>query len=164
MFARIASVLDLYRPWTVLGNIDDLDAYVEAHVTEVVHYEANFRMLKVKKEAEKLPDFTQSIRISLAPFKATLEDQMQRLADTLLIALRRSVLDDFKDVDVFLNESMDTLSSRPTTIAEITKAEMDWKDIGAIQGERKKKSQSCLEKKKVLLQQAPGSAVDIRKL
>ena len=164
LFSRVAAVVDLYQPWTVLGNIDDLDAYVDTHVTEVPHYDANFRMLKSKKkEAEKLPDFTRidCVRISLAPFKATLDDQMQRLTDTLLVALRRSVLDDFKDVDTFLNESMETLSSRPSTIAEITKAEADWKEIGAAKGDRKTISASCLDKKKVLLQQAPGSAVDI---
>ena len=167
LFTRLAAMLEKYRPAAILGTIDDLDAFVDEHVTEAVQYEANFRMLKAKrKDAEKLPDFERidCIRVSLAPFKSTLEDQMQRLNDTLLIALRRTVLDEFKDVDTFLTESMEKLSTRPTTIDEITQAQQDWSEIGNAKDELQAKSALCLEKKKLLLQHAPGSAVDVNEV
>jgi hypothetical protein len=38
------------------------------------------------------------VRISLAPLKGSIEDQLGRLQDALLVALRRAVLDEFKEV------------------------------------------------------------------
>jgi hypothetical protein len=168
LFAKLATLLESYKPWCVLGfavKDGDMDAFVAERVSSVAQYDANFKALKQKrKDAEKLPDLVKQdcVRVSLAPLKATLEDQMQRLTDSLLVALRRSVLEDFKEVDGFLNESMETLSSRPSSIDEITAAQTAWEAIGEKREAVKVKSASCLDKKKALLQHAPGNSdVDV---
>jgi dynein heavy chain 2 len=63
-------------------------------------------------------------------------------------------------VDAFLNESMDVLSSRPSSIDEITKAQAAWEEVGTKRGDKKAVSAACLDKKKCLLQHAPGTDVD----
>jgi hypothetical protein len=35
LFTRLRDTLDEFRPWCVLGSIDDMDAFVDSHVTEV---------------------------------------------------------------------------------------------------------------------------------
>lgn len=59
------------------------------------------------------------ITVSMFPFKACIEDQLQRLADALTVALRNAVLSNFKAVDLFLEDSMEKLSRRPRTIDDI---------------------------------------------
>ena len=66
--------------WVALGQVPDIDAFVEANVTTVADWDANFKMLKVRrKESEKLPDFQKvdCVSVSFAPFKAAVEDQLQ---------------------------------------------------------------------------------------
>lgn len=53
------------------------------------------------------------------PFKACIEDQLQRLADALTVSLRNAVLSNFKAVDAFLEDSMEKLGRRPRTIDDI---------------------------------------------
>lgn len=60
------------------------------------------------------------ITVSLFPFKASIEDQLQRLADALTLSLRNSVLSNFKAIDTFLEDSMDKLGRRPRTINDIS--------------------------------------------
>jgi dynein heavy chain 2 len=164
LFTRLSSTLEEYRPWCVLNKIDDMDAYVDEHVKEVNQYEANFKMLKNKrKDGDKLPDIVKvdCVKINLSPFKSSLDESMSRLQDSLLIALRRAVLNEFKDVDQFLNDSMEKLSTRPNSIAEISAAQSAWEEMGLVQVDHKAKSASCLEKKKSLMIHAPGSGVDV---
>ncbi|CAE7860817.1 DYH1B, partial [Symbiodinium sp. KB8] len=73
-----------------LGKVD-LEKFVATHVTTVADYEVNFKMLKAKrKESEKLPDFYKidCVTVSATPFRAAVEDHMQRLSDTLVFSLR----------------------------------------------------------------------------
>ena len=133
-------------------------------VRSVAQYEANFKMIKQRrKELERLPDVIKldCVRVSLLPFKAAVEDAFQRLADALLVSLRRAVLEDFKELDAFLNESMETLASRPASIEEITAAQAAWEAMGGAKPGTKALMGGCLEKKRCLLQHAPGSDVDV---
>ncbi len=69
-----------YLSWVALGQVPDIDAFVEQNVTSVADWDANFKMLKLRrKESEKLPDFQKvdCVSVSFAPFKASVEDQMQ---------------------------------------------------------------------------------------
>ena len=57
------------------GSLDDL---IEKSLTDASEFDANLKTLKVKrKEAEKLPQLERvdCVTVSLAPFKAALEDQ-----------------------------------------------------------------------------------------
>ena len=61
-----------------------------ASVSSAAEYQTNFAMLKKRqKQSEKLPEFykVDCVHVSAAPFKAAVEDQIQRLSDTLLVAV-----------------------------------------------------------------------------
>ena len=95
LFQKIEALLSRYRPYMVLGlyegNLDDL---VEEHVCDAAAFEASFKALKEQRKAaeKKLPSFEKvdCLTVSLAPLKAALEDQHQRLSDALLGGLKRS--------------------------------------------------------------------------
>lgn len=63
-------------------------------------------------------------------------------------------------VDQFLDHANERLSNRPHTIAEIGAAKREWKEIDDKKDLLKANSRACVEKKKLLLQYAPGTAVD----
>jgi dynein heavy chain 2 len=163
LFARIGKVLKRYEPMTQLGSID-LDAYVEKNVKTPMDFLCNFKALKTKrKDIDKLPDVEKvdCCTINLTPFKGFLEDLLQRVGDALLITLRRSLLSEFKEVDTFLENANERLSTRPHSVEEISNAQKGWKDLDTRKEEIKASSKACVEKKKILLQYAPGTAVDV---
>ncbi|CAM9185799.1 unnamed protein product, partial [Choristocarpus tenellus] len=172
IFQRLANLLERYKVWAVLALVD-LDSYVDKHITSVEGYEHNFRALRARrKEAEKLPENIKARPLTsiktmplafinnLFPFKASLEDQFQRLADALTLSLRKVVLTNFKAVDVYLEESMEKLSRRPRTVAEIGQAKKDWKEVDEGKDTLRKLSTKTVAMKELLLQHAPGNQVD----
>ena len=162
LFERLAGMLAKYAPLVRLGQVD-LDTFVEEQVTTPDQYVLNFKALRGRrKDIEKLPDSERvgCCLISMVPFKAYLEDLAQSVSDTLLITLRRTLLSEFKEVDTFLETSNDRLSSRPHTVEEIGDAKRQWKEIDGKKDEMRALSKRCTDKKKLLLQFAPGTTVD----
>lgn len=88
-----------------------------------------------------------------------LDDFLQQVQDTLLIILRRDVLKDFKEVDTFLDTSSEKLMSRPRSVDDIAEAKKSWKEIDVKKDAMKTLSKTCIDKKKLLMQYAPGTAV-----
>ena len=78
--------------------------------------------------------------VSTSPVKATIDDHIQQLMDALLLTLRRSALSHVNEIDSFLNKAMESLSSRPTTVAEIGEARKNHSELTA----EKPKVLSCL--------------------
>ncbi|RYH13602.1 hypothetical protein EON65_35250, partial [archaeon] len=141
-----------------------MDAYIEHNVKTSDEYVLNFKMLRAKrKDIDKLPDMenVDCCTISLVPFKSFLDDLLLRTADVLLINLRRSLIEEFKEVDQYLESSMEKLNTKPRTVDEIGDAKKQWKEIDGKKNSMMGLSKNCVEKKKVLLQYAPGTAVDI---
>ena len=162
LFDRLTVMLRKYAPLVRLGQVD-LDAFVEEHVTSPELFVLNFKALRGRrKDIDKLPDSEKvgCCLVSLVPFKAYLEELAQSVSDTLLITLRRTLLSEFKEVDTFLETSNEKLSSRPHTVEEIGNAKRSWKEIDNKKDEMRVLSKRCGDKKKLLLQYAPGTNVD----
>ena len=60
--------------------------------------------------------------VSTVPVKATIDDHIQRLYDSLLSSLRRSITLNVQSIDTFLSGAVDDLSTRPQSVEEIGKA------------------------------------------
>ena len=56
------------------------------------------------------------LTVSTAPVKATIDDHIQTLMDTLLLTLRRSAMSDINTIDKFITDGMDMLTTRPQTV------------------------------------------------
>jgi dynein heavy chain 2 len=163
LFERLQDILFKYQEWTILGQVD-LDAYIEQNVKTSEEYITNFKMLRAKrKDIDKLPDLEKidCCSISLVPFKSYLDDLLLRVGDVLLITLRRSLIEEFKEVDQFLEQSNEKLNKKPRTVEEIGDAKKQWKEIDSKRSYTMHLSRNCVEKKKLLLQYAPGTAIDI---
>ncbi|XP_058887125.1 cytoplasmic dynein 2 heavy chain 1-like [Acipenser ruthenus] len=124
LFKRLAAVLDTFKEWVVFGQVD-IDALVEKHLHNVHDWERNFKALKTRgKESERLPSTAKvdCITINCNPVKAVIDDLIQRLFDALLLSLRKSIQANIQDIDTFVTEAMETLSTRPQTVDEIGEA------------------------------------------
>lgn len=163
LFDQLSALLKKYAPWVRLGQID-LDAFVEANVHTPEEFSTNFKNLRVRrKEIDHIPDYIKvdCCMVSLVPFKSSIDQLLQSLNDTLLVTLRRSLLNEFKEVDSFLETSQERLNTRPHSVEEIGNAKTHWKEIDVRQSEMKTASKNCVDKKKLLMQYTPGTAVDI---
>eukprot|EP01041_Mallomonas_annulata_P006819 gene6819-13816_t len=162
LFDRLTNLLKKYSSWVRLGQVD-LDHYIETQVISVEEFVANFKMLKVKrKEIDKIADMEKvgCCTVSLMPFKSFLETLLLRVSDVLLVQLRRGILQDFKEVDVFLETSLEKLNARPQSVEEISSAKKQWSEIDSMKNSIKLSYRSCADRKKLLLEYAPGTAVD----
>lgn len=59
------------------------------------------------------------ITVSTSPVKSSIDDLLAKLFDTLLISLRRSVVNVYNSVDGFATKSMEDLNQVPQTIEEM---------------------------------------------
>ena len=61
------------------------------------------------------------LTVSTAPVKATIDDHIQTLMDTLLLTLRRSAMSDINTIDKFITDGMDMLTTRPQTVSSCSR-------------------------------------------
>lgn len=62
------------------------------------------------------------ITVNTMPVKSVIDDHIQRLFDALLNSLRKAIEKETKEIETFLNTSMETLSKRPQSTEEISEA------------------------------------------
>ncbi|KAI9209802.1 uncharacterized protein BJ171DRAFT_594818 [Polychytrium aggregatum] len=124
LFQNLNRVFDIFKDWVIVGTME-LDAFVEEALGDVTDWELNFRMLKVKgKEAERLPTEIKidCITVSTAPVKATIDDHLQRLFDSMLLSLRKSVGTHMMAIDDFVNRGLEMMAVKPNSLAEVGEA------------------------------------------
>ncbi|XP_062329494.1 dynein cytoplasmic 2 heavy chain 1 [Osmerus eperlanus] len=124
LFAGLLAVQDKFKEWVVLGQVD-IEALVEKHLHSVQDWERNFKALKARgKESERLPSVEKvdCITVNCEPVKAVIDDLIQSLFDALLMSLRKSIQGHTQDIDSFVSEAMEALSTRPESIQEIGEA------------------------------------------
>ena len=132
IFKSLKLLLNKYRPYTMLGQINNLEQFVEQNLNEVHDWVLNFKLLKLKrKEILRLPDKEKIgiFNISFELFKASIEDQLHHLSDALMISLKRSCQHDITIFNDFINKSLIILNTRPHTIEEMSIAKEQWSTI-----------------------------------
>lgn len=167
LFEKLSSLIQKYTKYAQLGQISDLDSFIEVNVVTTEEFSANFKELRVRrKEAEKLPDFEKidCCVVSLIPFKAYLDDLYSKINDSLLISLRRLLTSDFNEVHQFLESAREHLSAPPHSVAEISDAKKRWKEFDTKKDSMKILSKACVQKKTLLLQYAPGTGIDFQEV
>ena len=165
LFQNLLKTLDVFKPWVVLGTVD-IDEFVEQALVDVSDWELNFRNLKLKgKEAEQLPTQLQvdCIAVSTGPVKATIDDQLQALMDSMLSALRKSVNKHMAFIENFATKGMLVLSKRPQSLAEIGEANNLHGEISKSKGLIQSHFNDS-EVKNKLLKSVCGSGVDISQM
>ena len=154
LFDRLQTLRDSMKPWTALGTIVDVDDYVQSEVKTIQEYDTNFKMIRKRmKQSEKISDFyrVDCFYVSMAPFKATVEDHIQRLEDALLLSLRKTLSAQIRVVEEFADEAMDRLNTRPKSIEEIGEARVKWKELGERKRGVRQELKRCEDKMKLLV-------------
>eukprot|EP00755_Sulcionema_specki_P016551 Sspe_Gene.10436::Locus_3490_Transcript_1_1_Confidence_1.000_Length_5354::g.10436::m.10436/K10414/DYNC2H, DNCH2; dynein heavy chain 2, cytosolic len=160
LFSRLSKICRDYKDYVILG-LTDLDQWVDK-LTDVAHWEMNFKMLKAK--GKHISSLENTIKrdcfcISTAPIKASIEDHLARLADLLNHSLKVSAEEHVRRIDTFLQEALAKLAERPTTLEDIGKANKAWQDMKdkkpAMEAEMKQ-----FEAKNRLLKTVAGSTLD----
>ncbi|XP_053164065.1 cytoplasmic dynein 2 heavy chain 1 isoform X1 [Hemicordylus capensis] len=131
LFQRLADVLDQFKEWTIIGQVD-MEALVENHLFHEQDWEKNFKALKVRgKEVERLPSTVKvdCIIVNCNPVKSLIDDLIQKLYDVLVMSLRKSVQAHLHDISSFLNDAMEILVIRPQTVDEITEDNLKFKNL-----------------------------------
>ncbi|CAB1349241.1 unnamed protein product [Coregonus sp. 'balchen'] len=130
LFSRLLGVQDKFKEWVVLGQLD-MDVLVEKQLSSVQDWERNFKALKARgKESERLPSLEKVDCISVN-------------CHTL-------------DIDSFVTEAMETLSSRPESIDEIGEANSRHSQIHARKPDILPQFQAAEEKNRLLRAVAGG--------
>ncbi|XP_052360063.1 cytoplasmic dynein 2 heavy chain 1 isoform X2 [Oncorhynchus keta] len=158
LFSRLLGVQDKFKEWVVLGQVD-MDVLVEKQLSSVQDWERNFKALKARgKESERLPSLEKvdCITVNCEPVKAVIDDLIQRLFDTLLMSLRKSIQGHTLDIDSFVTGAMETLSSRPESIDEIGDANARHSQIQARKPDILLQFQAAQEKNRLLRAVAGG--------
>ncbi|KAI5098641.1 cytoplasmic dynein 2 heavy chain 1, partial [Silurus meridionalis] len=161
LFSRLQQVQDRFREWVVLGQVD-MEVLVEKYLHTVQDWERNFRALKAKgKEVDRLPSVEKvdCFTVNCEPVKATIEDLIQKLFETMLTALRKSIQGHIQTVDSFVSSGMTTLSTRPQSIEEIGEANSKHSQLQAQKPEVLPQFQQ-MEEKNRLLRSVAGGGVD----
>lgn len=89
---------------------------IESNVLSCIDFELNLNFLRNKqREMYRLADFEKvdCVTLSLTPFKGGLEESFQRTIDTLLTILRKKVMDQFNQVDQFMQTVKERCSTPP---------------------------------------------------
>uniref|UniRef100_A0A9J7YQK8 Cytoplasmic dynein 2 heavy chain 1 n=1 Tax=Cyprinus carpio carpio TaxID=630221 RepID=A0A9J7YQK8_CYPCA len=166
LFSRLTHVLDKFKDWVVLGQVD-VDALVEKHLHSVQDWERNFRALKAGgKESERLPstEKVDCITVNCEPVRVAVDDLIQRLFDALLTSLRRSIQGHIQVIDSFISGAMETLSLRPESIDEIGEANAKHGQLQTQKPEILPQFQQAEEKNRLLRSVAGGGLDTISSL
>ncbi|GBG24746.1 Cytoplasmic dynein 2 heavy chain 1 [Hondaea fermentalgiana] len=133
LFGRLDELCASFAPYVALGRVNDLDLLIDhLKLESASDFEVNFKAIKTRrKELDKVQDFHKidCFAISTVALKMAVQDQLARLQDALLIALRRIVTTALRETDDYLSASMERLSTRPESIEEISEATAAWKRI-----------------------------------
>ncbi|XP_050986096.1 LOW QUALITY PROTEIN: cytoplasmic dynein 2 heavy chain 1 [Labeo rohita] len=166
LFSRLTHVLDKFKDWVVLGQVD-VDVLVEKHLHSVQDWERNFKALKAKgKEAERLPstEKVDCITVNCEPVRVAVDDLIQRLFDALLTSLRRSIQGHIQVIDSFVSGAMEMLSLRPESIDEIGEANVKHSQLQTQKPEILPQFQQAEEKNRLLRSVAGGGLDTISSL
>eukprot|EP01022_Parablepharisma_sp_SALTPOND_P023029 TRINITY_DN475_c0_g1_i1.p1 TRINITY_DN475_c0_g1~~TRINITY_DN475_c0_g1_i1.p1 ORF type:complete len:3195 (-),score=434.63 TRINITY_DN475_c0_g1_i1:26360-35944(-) len=122
-------------------------------------------MLGKRRELEKMQDSykIECFNVSIAPFKQSVEDLLQRHIEILLRTLKTSIKSEKENLDQFLEKAMGKLTAKPQTVAEINEAKTAALEINTQKGEFMKSYTECQERNK-LLRQVGGQNVNISDL
>ncbi|KAB1272094.1 Cytoplasmic dynein 2 heavy chain 1 [Camelus dromedarius] len=117
--------------WIVIGQVD-MEALVETHLSTVHDWEKNFKALKIKgKEAERLPSAVKvdCLNINCNPVKTVIDDLIQKLFDTLVLSLKKSIQARLHEIDTFVTEAMEILTIMPQSVEEIGNANLQYSKL-----------------------------------
>jgi len=165
LFVKVHQLQNSFAPWLVVGMMPERVQELVDEMAEPKDWDMNFKAIKAKrKEMDKIPDTVKidCFTISTVILKSVIEDQLERLSDALVIALRRKAMEEAKTVTGFLDQALEKLNVRPDTVQELGKAQADAAILMDQQHDVKKQLDAAEEKNKLL--KAVASGIDMNEV
>lgn len=94
--------------------------------------------------------------VNVIPFKTTIANQIQRLHDSMLTHLKRSIARDAASIDSFVNEGLETLNERPRNHEELGASYKKYDELTAKRKEMVPLFERLESKNKLLRSAASG--------
>ncbi|KAH8617995.1 putative Dynein heavy chain N terminal region 2 domain1 [Trypanosoma vivax] len=130
LFAKLARVKKAFRSHVLVGTCGinggpDVDTLVEASCKSLQNFVSGFNV--VREQMRKLGAIEDNMKvdgftISNIPVKASIEEQLHRLEESLLNTLRKSMQRTLADIDDFVFNASNIISRQPVTIDEVGEA------------------------------------------
>ncbi|OMJ92391.1 hypothetical protein SteCoe_4833 [Stentor coeruleus] len=162
LFVELKELQVSYKHWCVLGRVN-IENLVEEKIKTVEDFDHNFKTLRQKrKDIERIPDSHKihCFNISTTPLKSSLEDQLQRLSDALIVSLKTTIKFDAELLTEFLKTAQAKLNQRPQTVEEITQAQKEILEVVSHK-EKMQVTYDSIQEKSKSLRQITGTAPNL---
>ncbi|VDM55898.1 unnamed protein product [Angiostrongylus costaricensis] len=150
-----------FADWLFPAQVD-LELLIEETLKTASDWEAQLKLVKAKgREAAKLPNEIRldCIVVSTTGAKTAIDELLQHVFETLIYTLRISINTKLQNIQQFLTQAIDVLSSRPQSIDEVAEANARHMEYGRTNRELKA-SWAILNEQHILLRSAAGSSVE----
>eukprot|EP00392_Amoebophrya_sp_AT5.2_P002499 g2504.t1 len=117
----LADFLVLGQNWELVNDLVD-------KFEDTKEWDVNFKFVKQKKkEVEKLPDVMKidCVTLSTVLLKSTIEDQLDRFSDLMIIRLKKIVTQQCREKIEFFEQSLEKLNVRPDSVSELGQAQAE---------------------------------------
>nr|CCC94835.1 putative dynein heavy chain [Trypanosoma congolense IL3000] len=168
LFGKLNRVRKAFRAHVLVGTCGvnggpDIDALVEATCTSLKDFSGGFNI--VKEQSAKLQEIEDNLNIdgftiSTIPIKANVEEQLHRLEEALLNAIRKSMQRTLSDIDTFVYNASNVISRQPATMDEVGQANKAYREFVATMPSYEEKFNEAEELNR-LLRQHTGTLIDI---
>jgi dynein heavy chain 2, cytosolic len=164
LFARLGKLRDQLAPWGAIGRVNPSDAALETLVAALMEGSDDWAgavrdLNQRRKDLERVPDEhrVDCVAVSTVAFKAAVDDQLQRLSDSLLYALKNVVMEKVEHVEDFLSKAHTELTRPLKSLSDIAAAQSSFTKISASKHSIHSMSGDIDSLKKQLLQLAQQS-------
>ncbi|EAN79214.1 dynein heavy chain, putative [Trypanosoma brucei brucei TREU927] len=168
LFGKLNRVRKAFRTHVLVGTCGinggpDIDALVEATCANLKNYSDGFNV--VKEQLNKLRDIDDNMKIdgftiSTIPIKASVEEQLHRLEEALLNAMRKTMQQTLSAIDTFVYNASNVITRQPVTMEEVGQANKAYREFVAAMPSYEEKFSEAEELNRVLRQHT-GTVIDI---
>ncbi|KAH9593148.1 Dynein heavy chain region D6 P-loop domain [Trypanosoma melophagium] len=168
LFTKLNRVRKAFRSYVLVGacgvnGAPDVDTLVEAISKIMKHYSEGFDV--IKEQTNKLHSIDDNMKIdcftvSTIPIKASIEEQLHRLEESLINAIRKSLQRMLGDIDSFVFNASNVITRQPTTMDEVGQANKAYYELNDAMSQYETKLTQVEEMNRVLRQQS-GTSIDL---
>eukprot|EP00796_Vickermania_ingenoplastis_P008408 gene8408-5889_t len=136
LFSKLQQLRKALRSHVLIGqcgtnNSPDLDTIVEQWLKGNNNFAAGFQLVKDRlAKLNKMEDVKRidCFAVSIVPVKASIEEQLRRLEESLLNEMRKHIQTTLTGIDNFVFNASNVVERQPTTMDEVGKANQAYRE------------------------------------
>lgn len=170
LFAKLNRVRKAFRLYITVGlcgtnGAPDLDSVVEQWSQQRANggYVDGFRTVRDRQDKlNKIEDVMKvdCFSVSTIPVKASIDEQLHRVEESLLNSMRKSIQHTITDIDNFVFNASNLIERQPTTMDEVGLANKAYRECSAVMGDYENKLKE-LERQNGELRAHSGASIEM---